>query len=84
MDICPKDINKHTALNILKNYLKIDTSEIMAIGDNLNDLDMVKNSGVGVAVANSYDELKQVAKYITENTVETGGFAEAIYKFIEF
>ena len=84
LDICPKDINKHTALNILKDYLKIDSSEIMAIGDNLNDLDMVKNSGVGVAVANSYDELKQVAKYITENTVETGGFAEAIYKFIEF
>ena len=56
----------------------------MAIGDNLNDLDMVKNSGVGVAVANAYDELKQVAKYTTNNTVENGGFAEAVYKFIEF
>ena len=45
---------------------------------------MVKNSGIGVAVANSYDELKSVAKYTTENPVETGGFAEAVYKFIEF
>ena len=72
------------ALNILKNYLKIDNSEVLAIGDNLNDLDMVKNSGIGVAVANSYDELKNVAKYTTENPVEKGGFAEAVYKFIEF
>ena len=84
LDITPKNINKSTALNILENYLKIDNSEVMAIGDNLNDLDMVKNCGIGVAVANAYDELKQVAKYTTNNSVETGGFAEAVYKFIEF
>ena len=74
--------NKDSALKILGNYLKIDNSEIMSIGDNLNDLEMVKNSGIGVAVANAYDELKQVAKYITKNNVEEGAFAEAINKFI--
>lgn len=84
LDICPKNINKSTALDILKDYLEIDTNEIMAVGDNLNDVDMVKNSGIGVAVANAYDELKRVAKYTTENSVEKGGFAEAVYKFIEF
>jgi len=84
LDITPKNINKNTALEVLKDYLNIENNEIMAIGDNLNDLDMVKNSGIGVAVANAYDELKQVAKYTTTNTVETGGFAEAVYKFIEF
>lgn len=84
LDISPNGINKNNALNILGNYLKINSNEIMAVGDNLNDLDMVKNSGIGVAVANAYDELKQVAKYTTENSVEKGGFAEAVYKFIEF
>lgn len=84
LDITPKNINKDSALKILQNHLNIESNEIMAIGDNLNDLDMVKNSGVGVAVANAYDELKQVAKYTTTNTVENGGFAEAVYKFIEF
>lgn len=84
LDITPKNINKDTALNILSNYLNINSNEIMAIGDNLNDLDMVKNSGVGVAVANAYDELKQVAKYTTTNSVDNGGFAEAVYKFVEF
>ena len=84
LDVTPKNINKDAALKILGNYLNINNDEIMAIGDNLNDLDMVKNSGLGVAVANAYDELKQVAKYTTDNTVEAGGFAEAVYKFIEF
>lgn len=84
LDITPKNINKDTALKILSNHLHIDNTEIMAIGDNLNDLDMVKNSGLGVAVANAYDELKQVAKYTTDKPVEAGGFAEAVYKFIEF
>lgn len=84
LDITPKDINKDTALKILSSHLNVDNNEIMAIGDNLNDLDMVKNSGLGVAVANAYDELKEVAKYTTDNTVEAGGFAEAVYKFIEF
>ena len=84
LDITPKNINKDTALKILRDYLHIENNEIMAIGDNLNDLEMVKNSGIGVAVANAYDELKQVAKYTTNNTVENGGFAEAVYKFIEF
>ena len=83
LDISPKGINKNAALNILKDYLKVDNSEVMAVGDNLNDLEMVKSSGIGVAVANGYDELKKVSKYVTTNPVETGGFAEAVYKFIE-
>lgn len=84
LDISPKGISKNTALSFLENYLNIDNSEVMAVGDNLNDLDMVKNSGIGVAVANAYTELKNVAKYTTTNSVEQGGFAEAVYKFIEF
>ena len=84
LDISPDGISKDTALKFLENYLNLKNEEVMAVGDNLNDLDMVKNSGFGVAVANAYDELKQVAKYTTKNSVENGGFAEAVYKFIEF
>lgn len=84
LDITPQNINKDNALKILKDYLHIENNEIMAIGDNLNDLEMVKNSGIGVAVSNAYDELKQVAKYTTVNSVEKGGFAEAVYKFVQF
>ncbi len=84
IDVTPKNVNKNTALKILGDYLNIKTDEMLTIGDNLNDFDMVKDAGVGVAVANAYDELKQVANYTTVNPVEKGGFAEAIYKFIKF
>ncbi len=84
LDITPKGVNKSTALKILGDYINVKPEEMLTIGDNLNDLDMIKNAGVGIAVSNAYDELKQVAQYTTINPVEKGGFAEAIYKFIEF
>ena len=46
--------------------------------------EMIKDSGVGIAVANAYDEVKEVANYTTTTTAQNGGFAEAVYKFIEF
>jgi hypothetical protein len=55
---------------------------MMAVGDNVNDLEMVKESGIGVAVNEAYDELKNVAKYVTKSKVSEGAFAEAVYKFI--
>lgn len=84
LDIIPKNVSKGNALEILGNYLKINKDEILAIGDNLNDLDMVEKAGIGIAVNNAYSELKQIANYTTEKNVEQGGFAEAIYKFMKF
>lgn len=84
LDIIPKNVSKDTALEILGDYLKINKEQILAIGDNLNDITMVKNAGIGVAVNNAYSELKDVAKYTTNAPVEKGAFAEAIYKFIKF
>lgn len=84
LDIIPKNVSKDTALEILGKYLKIGKDQILAIGDNLNDVSMVKNAGIGVAVNNAYSELKQVAKYTTNAPVEKGAFAEAIYKFINY
>lgn len=84
LSIIPYNINKSSAIKFLSNYLSITENDVMAIGDNLNDVDMVKNSGIGVAVANAYSELKDVAKYTTKTSAADGGFAEAVYKFIEF
>lgn len=84
LDIMPNKTNKSEALSTLLKYLKLSSSETMAIGDNLNDIDMIQKSGIGVAVANSYDEVKKVATYTTKNNVENSGFAEAVYKYISF
>lgn len=84
LDITPDKTNKSEALEILSKYLKLSSSEVMAIGDNLNDIGMIQNSGIGVAVANAYDAVKQVATYTTTNSVDNSGFAEAVYKYISF
>lgn len=84
LDITPSNTNKSEALATLSKYLELSSSEVMAIGDNLNDIDMIQNFGIGVAVANAYDDVKKVATYTTINDVENSGFAEAVYKYIEF
>ncbi len=82
IDITPANLGKATALSYLSNFLSVNTSEIMAIGDNKNDIDMLKLSGISVTLADSYDEVKQIASYTTKNSVAESGFAEAIQKFV--
>lgn len=84
LDIVPRCINKYNSLKQLSHFLNISDSEIMAIGDNINDIDMIEHAGVGVAIRGSYEEVTKKASYVTEKTAKDGGFAEAIYKFIEF
>lgn len=82
LNITPTNINKNEALNFLSQYLKIRKENMLAIGDNINDLEMVRESGIGVAVHEAYDDLKRVAKYVTKTSVSDGAFAEAIEKYI--
>lgn len=82
LDIMPKHIGKGYALEYLSHFLKVDRSDIMAIGDNINDIDMIKASGASATLSDSYEEVKKVASYVTTNSSENAGFAEAVYKFI--
>ncbi len=83
LDIVPKHVTKYDALKQLSQYLHIQNEEVMAVGDNINDIEMIRHAGIGVAIGGSYEEVKDVASYVTKNTVKNGGFAEAVYKFIE-
>ena len=82
LNISPNNTNKNDALSFLRKYLNIEKENVMAIGDNINDFEMIKHSGIGVAVCDSYDDLKLVAKYVTKSSVSEGAFAEAIQKFL--
>lgn len=82
LDISPSNVSKGSALNQLKNYLNLNTEDILSIGDNINDITMFEASGMGVAVNNAYDEVKQVANFTTSKSAQNGAFAEAINKFI--
>ena len=82
LDISPSNVTKGKALEQLKEHLNLQTEDILSIGDNLNDISMFEASGVGVAVHNAYDEVKEVANFTTSQSAENGAFAEAIYQFI--
>lgn len=82
LDISPLNVTKGKALEILTQYLDLNKDDILSIGDNVNDIDMFRASGIGAAVNNAYEEVKQVANYVTDNSAENAGFAEAIYKFV--
>lgn len=75
-------INKGLGLRDLANYLHIDISETIGIGDNLNDKELIEEAGLGCAVANAIEMIKEKADYICESDNNEGAVAEVIEKFI--
>lgn len=72
---------KSIALKALAENLGIKREEILAIGDGMNDLDMLEYAGTGVAMENAAPQAKEVADYITD-TNDNHGVAKAINKFV--
>ena len=64
-ELLPKNASKGEGLIHLADLLGIDRSRTIGVGDNENDLMMIKMAGKGIAVANAIDEVKQAADYIT-------------------
>ena len=64
--------DKGMALSELGAHLGIGKNEIMAIGDNGNDIGMLKAAGVAVAMGNAEDEVKQLADIVTGSNAEDG------------
>ena len=59
----------------------IDAEEIIAIGDSYNDITMIQAAGLGVAMGNAVETVKEIANYITEDN-EHDGVAAVVEKFI--
>lgn len=77
----PKEASKGIALKKVVEHLRITREEVMAVGDNLNDLDMLEYAGLGVAMENSPEEVKQVADVVTGSN-DDHGLVHAIERFI--
>lgn len=71
-EISSQNVDKWTAISYLINELGIDKSEVMAIGDNINDQTMLENAGLGVAMANSAPYIQQMAKMVTTSNNDDG------------
>lgn len=80
-EITSRDVNKWNAVNQLAKILNINKNEIMAIGDNINDKEMIENAGLGIIMENSAPYMKQFADKIVSNNNEDG-VAEALEQYI--
>lgn len=80
IEINAAGVNKGTALVELGRILGIKREEIMACGDGDNDADMLREVGLGVAMENAIDTVKEAADYITVSNNEQGA-AKAIERF---
>jgi len=82
LEFTNKEATKGNAAAKLCDMLGIPLTEAIAIGDGQNDKSMITRVGLGVAVANACQELKDAADYITENTNDTHAVREVIDKFL--
>lgn len=82
IEITHADAQKGIALQTIADRLKVDMSDVMAIGDNLNDVSMLERAGYSVAMANATDEVKATAKFETESN-ENSGVGKAIMKLLK-
>ncbi len=80
-DVMRRDVNKGEAVKYLANSMGIDMSEVMTIGDNNNDYQMISMAGLGVAMGNAFDGLKEIANDIAPRSDENG-LAWALNKYI--
>ena len=72
--------NKGEALHALADHLGLPHEATIAFGDGLNDLSMLRDAGIGVAMSNACDEAKEIADWITLSCDEDG-VAHGINKF---
>jgi Cof subfamily protein (haloacid dehalogenase superfamily) len=81
LEIMHPEANKGLALLHLAKQLNIAPSEVIGIGDSYNDLDLIESAGLGIAMGNAVDEVKERAGYVSL-TNNDEGVRHVIEKFI--
>lgn len=81
LEVIPLGVNKAEALANLTQMLGIDLSQVAALGDGHNDVEMLRAAGVGIAMGNASDEVKAAAEWVT-GTNDEAGVAQAIGKLL--
>lgn len=80
-EVTNKNVNKWSAIEFLMNKLNINREEVIAIGDNMNDIEMIQNAGLGIVMGNSNPKMKEIAdEIVADNNSE--GVLEAFNKFV--
>jgi len=82
IEVNPHGVNKASALIRVCKELGITMDEVMAVGDSMNDIKMIEQAGIGVAMGNAQKEVKDAADFITDANYDDG-VAKAIERLID-
>ena len=72
LEILPVGVNKAKAVAALAQFLGVDLSDVAAIGDGLNDLEMLSEAGFAIAMGNASDRVKAAADLVVGSNNEAG------------
>jgi hypothetical protein len=81
LEISPKGITKESGVRSICDVLGIEMDEVMAIGDDLNDLQLIQAAGLGVAMGNAAYPIKNAADVLTDSN-QQNGVANAIQRHL--
>ena len=81
IEIYVPGISKQVGIEYIAGHLGVKQEETMAVGDHLNDIEMLRWAGVGVAMGNSLPEVCAAADYVT-SSFQKDGVARAIERFV--
>ena len=81
IEICPVNVDKGKSLTFLLSEIGVKPSQLIAVGDTLNDVPMIQMAGLGVAMANATEAVKRSADYVTKSNTEDG-IGHLIRKYI--
>lgn len=82
LEIVAAGVNKKTGVKQLLAREGLDFSQVMALGDNENDLELIKSAKRGVVVANGTEELKRISDQVTTNSA-VSGVCEALQQLLD-
>ena len=83
LELMPHGVDKGLGLKKLAAHLGLDMSQVMAIGDSGNDVDMLREAGLGVAMANATGDAKAAADHVLTYTNQEDGVAKAGWAVIK-
>ena len=72
LEIFDREATKWSAISYLAREWAIDSSQIVAIGDEINDVSMIEGAGLGIAMGNAIPAVKAAAKRVTLPNAESG------------
>ena len=81
LEVTHNQVSKKQALLELANYYQISPKEIMALGDNYNDVPMIETAGFGIAMGNAPTDVKSCANAVTDSN-EQNGVSQAIKLYV--